>query len=286
LFFWFQFFLAVFDSRVLTLTVASRPFSVLRSGMYQPEPTAFIQVPTGYGMGHGLPDYTFEQTPLGLSGGGGGGYGGGPGTAGAGSGGGAGTLIYTTPIFSASSSVVGPAPGPFQYHHSSSASSGTSSATTTTSPASSVLSHQQRLSPHSHSSTAVKMEQTHDDVHAQEAAARDYQPDLKVRTGSRPIHSVWNNLRAPMRNFSPSGCPSLTHFPLACRALLSARRRRAQLSPKSMLRPTQSTSKRRWYAPCSQNSPAFVRTNTVPGPPPNLLALPPHPRGRQLWLER
>ncbi|KAK4447455.1 peptidase C65 Otubain-domain-containing protein [Podospora aff. communis PSN243] len=146
--------------------------------MYQPEPTAFIQVPTGYGMGHGLPDYTFEQTPLGLSGGGGG-YGGGPGTAGAGGGGGPGTLIYTTPIFSASSSVVGPAPGPFQFHHSSSASSGTSSATTTTSPASSVLSHQQRLSPHSHSPTAVKMEQNHDDLHAQEAAARDYQPDLK-----------------------------------------------------------------------------------------------------------
>jgi len=149
--------------------------------MYQPEPTAFIQVPTGYGMGHGLPEYTFEETPLGLNGGGGG-YGGGPGTAGGpggGGGAGAGTLIYTTPIFSANGSVVGPAPGPgpFQFHHSSNASPST--ATATTSPASSVLGHQHRLSPHSHSSSAVKMEPNHDDVHAQEAAARDYQPDLK-----------------------------------------------------------------------------------------------------------
>ncbi|KAK0656283.1 peptidase C65 Otubain-domain-containing protein [Cercophora newfieldiana] len=145
--------------------------------MYQPEPTAFIQVPTGYGMCHGLPEYTFEETPLGLNGGGGG-YGGGPGTAGPGGGGG-GTLIYTTPIFSASSSVVGPAPGPgssFQFHHSSNASSSTNS---TTSPASSVLGRQHRLSPHSHSSSAVKMEPNPDDVHAQEAAAREYQPELK-----------------------------------------------------------------------------------------------------------
>jgi len=172
---------------------------VPRSGMYQPEPTAFIQVPTGYGMGHVLPDYTFEETPLGLSGGGGG-YGGGPGTVGAG--GGAGTLIYTTPIFSAS----GPASVPFQFH-SSDASTSTPSTTTTTSPASSVLGHQQRLSPHSHSSSAVKMEPNHDDMHAQEAAARDYQPDLKVHATMHPdsVHSYSTSPRSLVANtFLPS----------------------------------------------------------------------------------
>ncbi|KAK5656367.1 hypothetical protein OQA88_4747 [Cercophora sp. LCS_1] len=140
--------------------------------MYQPQPTPLFQA--GYGMGHGLPQYTFDETPLGLGGGGGGGYGAGPGAAGAGSGGGAGTLIYTTPIFSGSSPAVGPASGPFhQFHHSSPSS--------TSSPASSVLGHHQhhRSSPHSqHSSSSVKMEPSHD-VHAQEAAAREYQPNLQ-----------------------------------------------------------------------------------------------------------
>jgi len=159
--------------------------------MYQPEPTAFVQYPTGYGMSHGrLPEYTFEETPLGLSGGGGyggGGYGGGPGTAGAGGGGdsGAGSLIYTTPIFSTSSAVVGPASGAFHhpFHHSHShahsSTTGTASASTTTSPASSVLGHQQRLSPHPHPLSGVKMEPHSDDILTQQAAAREYEPKLE-----------------------------------------------------------------------------------------------------------
>lgn len=165
--------------------------------MFQPQPTAFIPFSTGYGMAHGLPEFTFEETPLGLSGGSGG-FGGHPGTAGASSssgGSGAGGLIFTTPIFSTSGSAVGPAPGSFQFHHPSSGN-GTSTTTTTattsasasstsatTSPASSVLGLQQRPSPHSqhtYPASSVKMESSHDDMHAQEAAARDYQPDLKV----------------------------------------------------------------------------------------------------------
>ncbi|KAK0730072.1 peptidase C65 Otubain-domain-containing protein [Lasiosphaeris hirsuta] len=148
--------------------------------MYQPEPTAYLQVSAGYGIAHGLPEFTFEETPLGLNGGGGvgggggsnGGYGGGLGTAGASLGGiggigGAGSLIYTSPIFSASSSAVGPASGPFQFHHNTS--------NTTSSNASAASSPHHQRSPHS-----VKMEPSlSNDLAAEEAAAREYQPRLE-----------------------------------------------------------------------------------------------------------
>lgn len=160
--------------------------------MFQPEPTAYLQVQAGGyggGMAHGLPEYTFEETPLGL-GGGRGGYGGGVGGsatgAGGGSGGagaGAGSLIYTTPIFSASSSnsAIGPAPGSayHQFHHSHS-----STTTATSSPASSLYPQTQRSQQHPHSlsqsTPGLKMEPISDDLSAQEAAAREYQPNLEV----------------------------------------------------------------------------------------------------------
>lgn len=139
-------------------------------------------------MAHGLPEYTFEETPLGL-GGGRGGYGGGVGGSAAGAGGGsgggagAGSLIYTTPIFSASSSnsAIGPAPGSayHQFHHSHS-----STTTATSSPASSLYPQPQRSQQHPHSlsqsSPGLKMEPIGDDLSAQEAAAREYQPNLEV----------------------------------------------------------------------------------------------------------
>lgn len=141
-------------------------------------------------MAHGLPEYTFEETPLGLGGGGRGGYGGGVGGssaagagAGSGVGAGAGSLIYTTPIFSASSSnsAIGPAPGSayHQFHHSHS-----STTTATSSPASSLYPQTQRSQQHPHclsqSAPGLKMEPISDDLSAQEAAAREYQPNLEV----------------------------------------------------------------------------------------------------------
>ncbi|KAM7205259.1 Peptidase C65 Otubain domain containing protein [Rhypophila sp. PSN 637] len=162
--------------------------------MFQPEPTAYIPLSTGYGIGHGLPEYTFQETPLGFSGsgggggpgshgGGGGGLGGigshggggggggfvgtgGSGTVGAGSSAGADTggaitaatapLIYT-PIFNPNTATIGPASGPFfsttSAHH-----------------------NQQHHHHSSHNSSRIKMEPNADDMAAQEAAAREYQP--------------------------------------------------------------------------------------------------------------
>ncbi|KAK1758692.1 putative ubiquitin thioesterase [Echria macrotheca] len=147
--------------------------------MFQPpERPAFLQPGSGgYGIAHSLPEFTFEETPLGLSGGGGGGYGAGSGAAGAGDAG-PGSLLYTSPIFSTTGSSVGPASGAFHlpFHHSTSPSANTN----TPSPASSSLAHHhlhQRSSPLSSSSSA-DMESAHD-VNAQEAAARDYQPNLQ-----------------------------------------------------------------------------------------------------------
>ena len=85
---------------------------------HQPEPTAYLQMSTGFAMPHGLPDYTFDETPLRLS------DGRGPGGAGVG-GHAASALLYGTPIFStAGGAGVGPAPaGSFDFHHSSTTSS-------------------------------------------------------------------------------------------------------------------------------------------------------------------
>ncbi|KAK4218969.1 peptidase C65 Otubain-domain-containing protein [Rhypophila decipiens] len=157
--------------------------------MFQPEPTAYIPLSTGYGIGHGLPEYTFQETPLGFGdsgggggpgshGGGGGGIGshgcgggggfvgtGGSGTVGAGTGAGAITaataplpLIYTTPIFNPNTATIGPASGPFSFSTTSSH-------------------HNQQHHHHSsHNSSRIKMEPNADDLAAQEAAAREYQP--------------------------------------------------------------------------------------------------------------
>lgn len=187
-------------------------FHIQSYGMFQPEPTAYLPLSTGYGIGHGLPEFTFQETPLGLSGSGGGGGGGlgggisgsgggagaggrvpgagglggtcgsggsgyvgiGSGTVGSGNTAGAGTaggpattaaaaLIYTTPIFSPNTATIGPASGPFSFHTTSSH-------------------HNHQQPPHSsHNQTRIKMEPNTDDLAAQEAAARVYQPQIKVR---------------------------------------------------------------------------------------------------------
>ncbi|KAK3383514.1 peptidase C65 Otubain-domain-containing protein [Lasiosphaeria ovina] len=134
--------------------------------MFQPGPTAYVHVSNGYGVVHGLPEYTFEETPLGLSSGGGL-FGGGPGGSGAGS-----ALIYTSPIFSASNVGGGPASSTFHFHTNSNNSNSTSPASNSASP---ITNHQPSPAPHF---SMVKMEVNSDDLAAQEAAAREYQPQL------------------------------------------------------------------------------------------------------------
>ena len=140
---------------------------------HQSEPTAYLQVSTGFAMPHGLPDYTFDETPLRLS------DGRGPGGAGVG-GHAASALLYGTPIFSAAGSAgVGPAPaGSFDFHHSHSHSSTTSSAPAASSSAISAPSHHRPSLP-----ILLKMEPNSDDLVAQQAAAREYQPRLEVCHG-------------------------------------------------------------------------------------------------------
>lgn len=133
--------------------------------MFQPEPTGYIQVSTGYAIPHSLPDYTFEETPLRLS------DGRGHGSVSA-SGSAVNALLYGTPIFSAASgAAVGPAssaPGSVNFQ----ATSSTVAASTVPAPS------------HHHGSSlplSLKMEPNTDDLVAQEAAAREYQPQLQVK---------------------------------------------------------------------------------------------------------
>lgn len=136
---------------------------------HQPEPTAYLQMSTGFAMPHGLPDYTFDETPLRLS------DGRGPGGAGVG-GHAASALLYGTPIFStAGSAGVGPAPaGSFDFHHSHSSTT-SSAAPAASSSAISAPSHHRPSLP-----ILLKMEPNSDDLVAQQAAAREYQPRLEV----------------------------------------------------------------------------------------------------------
>ena len=136
---------------------------------HQPEPTAYLQMSTGFAMPHGLPDYTFDETPLRLS------DGRGPGGAGVG-GHAASALLYGTPIFStAGSAGVGPAPaGSFDFHHSHSSTT-SSAAPAASSSAISTPSHHRPSLP-----ILLKMEPNSDDLVAQQAAAREYQPRLEV----------------------------------------------------------------------------------------------------------
>ena len=126
-------------------------------------------------MPHGLPDYTFDETPLRLS------DGRGPGGAGVG-GHAASALLYGTPIFSAAGSAgVGPAPaGSFDFHHSHSHPHPHSSTTSSAAPAAS----SSAISAPSHHRPSLpillKMEPNSDDLVAQQAAAREYQPRLEV----------------------------------------------------------------------------------------------------------
>ncbi|KAK3693692.1 peptidase C65 Otubain-domain-containing protein [Podospora appendiculata] len=161
--------------------------------MYQPESEAYIQVSTGYGMAHGFPQYTFAATPLGLRttiGGDGrgaaAGVSGGSGTTGLGAVGALASL-YASPIFSAMNSAaavnVGPASAPgqghgaFHFQHSTNHNTNTISNPNSHSHSHHAHAHHQPSIPHSH--PAIKMESNQDDLVAQEAAAREYQPHLE-----------------------------------------------------------------------------------------------------------
>lgn len=142
--------------------------------MFQPEPTAYLQVSTGYAIPHGLPDYTFEETPLRLN------NGRVPGGSGAGGGTAGGSLLFGTSFFSANSADVGPAPsapGSYNFHATSSAS--TTAATSTIS----APSHHRPSLP-----ILLKMESDPHDIVAQEAAAREYQLQPEV---TLPICESW-----------------------------------------------------------------------------------------------
>jgi hypothetical protein len=140
------------------------------SGMYQPQPTAFLQVSTGYAIPHSLPDYTFDETPLRLSDG--------RGSAAGAGGNAASALLYGTSLFSANSAGVGPAPsasgGSFNFHSTSSSSSTTTAAAAASSTITAPSHHRPSLP------ILLKMEPNTDDLVAQEAAAREYQPHLQV----------------------------------------------------------------------------------------------------------
>ncbi|KAK4236105.1 peptidase C65 Otubain-domain-containing protein [Achaetomium macrosporum] len=138
--------------------------------MFQPEPTGYLQVSTGYAIPHTLPEYTFEETPLRLSDG--------RGSVAAGPGGSAaGPLLYGTPIFSTNvnSAGVGPASSaaagsfPVDFH-----STLPTAATSSVSATVSAPSHHRPSLP-----LLPKMESSADDLVAQEAAAREYQPQFQ-----------------------------------------------------------------------------------------------------------
>lgn len=251
-------------------------------------------------MAHGLPEYTFEETPLGLGGGGRGGYGGGVGgssAAGAGGGSGvgvgagAGSLIYTTPIFSASSSnsAIGPAPGSayHQFHHSHS-----STTTATSSPASSLYPQTPRSQQHPHSlsqsAPGLKMEPISDDLSAQEAAAREYQPNLEVI----PHPLLPNSYCLPRTVYLCLSSLTMAPFLLPrCRVPWLATRRRVRPSPRSTQRQTPFTSKRHWYVPLFLGTESLSSSRSdiqlltrAPGSAPEILRLPSDPGRWQLWL--
>ncbi|KAL2256068.1 hypothetical protein VTK26DRAFT_2238 [Humicola hyalothermophila] len=137
--------------------------------MFQPEPTAYLPVSTGYAIPHGLPDYTFEETPFRWN------SGRGPGVSAAGigtSGGraGGGSVVFGTPVFGANSADVGPAPSApasynnFNFH------------TTSSTPTAAVASNVSAPSHHRPSlPLSLKMEPDAHDIAAQEEAARQYQ---------------------------------------------------------------------------------------------------------------
>jgi ubiquitin thioesterase protein OTUB1 len=183
--------------------------------MFQPGPTGYFQVSTGYAIPHSLPDYTFEETPLRLSDG--------RDSVAAGPGGSAGPLLYGTPIFSTNinNARIGPAPstaGSFPVDfHSTLPTTATSSVSATVSAA----------SHHRPSLTLLpKMASNADDLVAQETAAREYQPHFQVT-------STFNLAFGAL----PSQDPALTRAPRSHRDPSSATRRRAQPSRRNMQKP-------------------------------------------------
>lgn len=138
--------------------------------MYQPEPTSFLQLSTGFAIPQSFPGYAFDETQLRLSDG--------RGAAAPGSGGNAASaLFYETSLFNAANSaVVGPAPSApssFDLHTNSPPPTTTSAATATSTVT---------APPHPQTSIPIslKMEANADDLAAQEAAAREYQPQPVV----------------------------------------------------------------------------------------------------------
>ncbi|KAH6630528.1 peptidase C65 Otubain-domain-containing protein [Chaetomium sp. MPI-SDFR-AT-0129] len=168
--------------------------------MYQPEPTAYLQVSTGYAMPHTLPEYTFDETPLRLSDGRGGSS---IGAGGSSSSNAAATsaLLYGTPLFSNTNSAgIGPAPPTSgsstapapahshtfhhqqqQQHHQHPPQQHRTRNVARTVP-SSVAASSSRIHQHPHQQhhraslpILLKMEPNSEDIAAQEAAAREYQ---------------------------------------------------------------------------------------------------------------
>ncbi|KAK4199798.1 putative ubiquitin thioesterase [Triangularia verruculosa] len=150
--------------------------------MYEPDPSAqFIhQVSAGYSLPQTLPQYTFDETPLRLTDrrGRGGGFGGlgGPGAGSAAGRAATGSLLYS-PIFStpasANNAAIGPASsaaGHFNYHPTSTT---TASALPSSVPP---TTHHRSSPPHF---PIAKMDPAPEDLVAQEAAAREYQPQLE-----------------------------------------------------------------------------------------------------------
>ena len=188
--------------------------------MFQTEP-AYLQVSTGYAIPHGLPEYTFEETPLRLTDGR---SIGGAGPGGIGSSAATTALLYSTPLFSGNSAAgVGPAPsggaaGSFNFQRSTTR---TASSSSTAGPSSSSIaapSHHRPSLP-----ILLKMEQNADDMVAQEAAARDYQPQLEVRI-SGGLFSFFFLLLGPWVCLSSLDDPALTKRP----ALLTGTARRQE----------------------------------------------------------
>ncbi|KAK4156760.1 peptidase C65 Otubain-domain-containing protein [Chaetomidium leptoderma] len=143
--------------------------------MFQPEPTAYLQVSTGYAIPHGLPEYTFDETPLRLT------DGRGSVAAGAGGNAAASALLYGTGLFSANSAGVGPAPsasGSFDFH----STTGTTTASSAAAAAAAASTTSTVSAPSHHRASLpllLKMEPNSEDLVAQEAAAREYQPNLE-----------------------------------------------------------------------------------------------------------
>lgn len=200
--------------------------------MFQPppEPTAYLQLSTGYAIPHSLPEYVFDDTQVRLS------DGRGSGTVDAGA------LLYhgTPPIFSPQAGCAGLGPAPaapnsFDFDITTSSATTTTTTTTTTATATAAAATSTAcVPPHPRTSLPllVKMEPNTQDLAAQEAAARDYQPQLEV--GNVALLAVL------------AGTPRSLEARDIGRDLLSERKHRARPLWRNMPRPTRSTCRKQW----------------------------------------